>query len=94
MHGHRGAPVEGPAAGAGVAFGVDLVIHGVGDRPRLLATAFVDEGIDTQGQGGAVRYPGNIEIKVGLVTHACQRDIGDLPGVVAGSRQGERSIMA
>ncbi|MNY58624.1 hypothetical protein D3C86_1949830 [compost metagenome] len=62
--------------------GVDLIVHGVGDGAGLLATAFVDETVEAQGQDGSGWRTADVEAQSGLLAPVGQRDAADLTGIL------------
>ncbi|MNF62715.1 hypothetical protein D3C84_444000 [compost metagenome] len=88
-HFYRCTSVKGPTVGACGAFGVDLIVHRIGDGARLLAAAFIDEGVDARGQEGSGGYAGDVKVKVGLIAHGGHGGGAGVTGIMVGRRQGQ-----
>lgn len=58
-----------------------MVIHCVGDWPGLLAAAFIDEGVEAQGQRRSAWSTTDEETEPGFFAPVGQRYIADLTGV-------------
>lgn len=87
FHGYGRASVEGPTVGSSGAFGIDLIVHGEGDSPGLLAATFMDERVQARGQQGSGWNACDVEVKIGLIADTGQRGAGDLARIIVGSRQ-------